>query len=55
VLILHRKGRKRWNGGGGPAVWTTHKQRETVHRAQKPLTLVREWLTLFTDPGEMIS
>lgn len=54
VLILHRKGRKRWNGGGHHAVWTHPVERNNVHPTQKPYRLVREWVRLFTDPGETI-
>jgi site-specific DNA-methyltransferase (adenine-specific) len=54
VLILHRPGRKRWNGGGHHAVWTCPVERNNVHPTQKPLKLVREWLRLFTDPGDVV-
>jgi site-specific DNA-methyltransferase (adenine-specific) len=54
VLLLHRPGRKRWNGGGHHAVWTHPRDRSRLHPAVKPLTLIREWVELFTDPGEVI-
>ena len=54
ILMLHRKGRKRWNGGGHHAVWTCGVQRENQHPTQKPTKLVREWVRLFTDPGDLI-
>ena len=54
VLMLHRKGKKRWNGGGHHAVWTHGVERGNVHPTQKPLALVRRWVELFTDPGETI-
>jgi site-specific DNA-methyltransferase (adenine-specific) len=54
VLMLHRKGKKRWNGGGHHAVWTHGVERGNVHPTQKPLALVRKWVRLFTDPGETI-
>jgi site-specific DNA-methyltransferase (adenine-specific) len=54
VLLLHRPGRKRWNGGGHHAVWTHRVERNASHPTQKPLALVREWVRLFTDPGETI-
>jgi site-specific DNA-methyltransferase (adenine-specific) len=47
VLILHRQGRKRWNGGGHHAVWTHPIERDGDHPAQKPLPLVRRWLKDF--------
>lgn len=53
VAILHRKGRKRWNGGGHHAVWTCPVQRGG-HPTQKPERLIAEWVRLFSDPGETI-
>lgn len=54
VIMLHRRGRKRWNGGGHHAVWTCEVQRGNQHPTQKPLRLVRKWIRLFTDPGETV-
>lgn len=54
VLILHRPGKKRWNGGGHHATWTCGLERNNVHPTQKPLALVRTWVRLFTDPGEVV-
>lgn len=54
VLILHREGRKRWNGGGHHATWIHPVERNNVHPTQKPLRLVNQWVKLFTDPGETI-
>lgn len=54
ILMLHRTGRKRWGGGGHHAVWTHHVERNASHPTQKPLSLVRQWLRLFTDPGETV-
>jgi site-specific DNA-methyltransferase (adenine-specific) len=55
VLMLHRKGKKRWNGGGLPAVWTCNIVKQgNLHRTQKPFPLVRKWVKQFTDPGETI-
>lgn len=53
VLILHRPGRKSWNDGGHHAVWH-HNIVHGEHPTQKPLSLVKEWLAQFTDPGETI-
>jgi len=53
VLILHRPGRKRWNGGGCPAVWQSQCARGN-HPTEKPVPLLREWIRLFTDPGEVV-
>lgn len=63
VAIAHPKGRKRWNGGGHPAVWMddlprgVHASAEEprLHPTQKPLRLMRELVRLFSDPGEVIA
>jgi site-specific DNA-methyltransferase (adenine-specific) len=53
VAILHREGRKRWNGGGHHAVWVCNVE-HGEHPTQKPLKLVMDWVAKFTDPGETI-
>ena len=55
VAILHAdvKGRMRWNGGGLPAVWT-HCKTTGLHPTGKPESLLSEWVSLFTDPGDLI-
>lgn len=54
IAILHKLGGKmRWNGGGNRAVWTHNIARED-HPTAKPLGLLRELVSLFTDPGETI-
>ena len=53
VAMLHRKGKKRWNGGGHHAVWTYNKV-ETEHPTGKPLALLRKWVQQFTDKGEVV-
>jgi len=55
IAIMHRPGRKTWNGRGRPAHWSYVPQipgRE--HPTQKPLLLMRELVRLFTDPGDVI-
>jgi site-specific DNA-methyltransferase (adenine-specific) len=61
VTIAHRLGRKRWNGGGLPAVWThgalqgTWTERAGLdHPCPKPVELMIELLELFTDPDELV-
>ena len=57
VLILHNEGKKRWNRGGGAAIW-----HETVLKdsricfmpTQKPIGLLKAFVSDFTDPGETI-
>lgn len=47
----------RWNGGGGPAVWThfiSKGEARPDHPCPKPLPLMVELVTLFTDEGDTI-
>jgi site-specific DNA-methyltransferase (adenine-specific) len=53
VLMLHDKGKKKWNGGGCAAVWI-HNKISGDHPTQKPLTLIKDWVADFTDPNETI-
>ena len=53
VAILHRDGKKRWNGGGHHAVWNYPKI-SGEHPTQKPLPLVQRWVADFSDEGETI-
>jgi len=53
VAICHKKGKKRWNGGGHHAVWQFNKE-NGQHPTQKPLPLVEKWVSLFSDKGETI-
>ena len=53
IACLHRKGRKKWNGGGHHAVWDFPKT-EGEHPTQKPIALVLKWLEQFTDNQETI-
>jgi hypothetical protein len=60
VVMGHPKGKKRWNGGGRQGVWSypvvaPHFAREErIHTTQKPLQLIRDLVSLFTDPGDLI-
>lgn len=53
VAILHRQGRKYWNGGGQHAVWV-HNIEQGEHPTQKPLRLIKQWVRQFSDAGETI-
>jgi site-specific DNA-methyltransferase (adenine-specific) len=53
VAILHREGKKRWNGGGHHAVWVCNVERGE-HPTQKPLALISDWVLKFTNPGETV-
>jgi site-specific DNA-methyltransferase (adenine-specific) len=56
--IVHAQGAMRWNGGGRAALWTYNtvkgKEARPDHPCPKPLALMRELVSLFSDPGEMI-
>lgn len=54
VAILHRQGRKKWNGGGHHAVWTHNIVQNKIHPTEKPLSLITKWLADFTDSGDTI-
>jgi DNA modification methylase len=61
VAILHRPGRKRWNGHGMPAIWThpivanrKGQQGSRIHTTQKPESLMLELVNLFSEPGEIV-
>nr|WP_276599987.1 site-specific DNA-methyltransferase [Nannocystis sp. ILAH1] len=52
---MHRKGRKRWNGGGHKAFWSVGVEHvDRVHPTQKPLALMLQIISQFTDPGETV-
>ncbi len=55
VAICHRKGKKRWNGGGRHAFWNYPKgQNNTGHPTGKPIGLFTDFVEDFTDAGETI-
>lgn len=60
IVIAHRRGKKRWNGGGTHAVWTVPvvqdrgRSKQRAHPTQKPDELMCQLVSLFTDPGETI-
>ena len=55
VAIMHRRGRKRWNGGGHAAYWSVCiERRDRVHSTQKPIRLMMELVEQFTDPGDLV-
>lgn len=53
VAILHKKGKKQWNGGGRHAVWNVPKVHGN-HPTEKPLALVESFLDLFTNRHDMV-
>lgn len=54
IAILHRKGRKVWNGGGSAAVWNYGVVRDAMYPTQKPLPLVKRFISDFSNEGETI-
>lgn len=59
IAVLHKASlKKRWNGGGRHATFRCglehHASRESLHPTIKPLSLISEFVTLFTDEGETI-
>lgn len=59
--IAHGPGRKRWNGGGLPAVWLHNavqgnwlERRGNDHPCPKPEALMVELVGQFTDPEEVV-
>lgn len=60
MAIAHPAGRKRWNGGGKHAVWTVNLDHghgngiRNEHPTKKPIQLMLDLVTDFTDPGETV-
>lgn len=55
VAIMHKAGKKRWNGGGHHAFWEYGVERAArVHPAQKPEALMCELVHQFSEPSETI-
>jgi DNA modification methylase len=58
IVIAHRPGKKRWNGGGKLGLWrnaTAYRdQDEVIHTTQKPVALMEALVRDFTDPGDLI-
>lgn len=62
IAIVHKPGRKKWNGGGTSSVWSHRTcaaagvgfNNTREHPTQKPLPLMVELVSLFSDPGETV-
>jgi DNA modification methylase len=61
ITIAHGPERKRWNGGGRPAVWTHgalqgnwSERAGNDHPCPKPLDLMEALVRDFTEPGELV-
>lgn len=57
IVVVHQPGRKSWNGGGRRNVFryeANGERGDKPHPTTKPLPLMRELVSLFSDPGETI-
>jgi site-specific DNA-methyltransferase (adenine-specific) len=55
IQISHGASRCRWNGGGTHGVWRHGVEHvERLHATPKPVPLMLELVSLFTDPGELV-
>ncbi|MFJ3957722.1 DNA-methyltransferase [Arthrobacter sp. NPDC090010] len=55
IAYLHRaKGRSRWNGGGKHGNYVTKIAAPEGHPTAKPLSILEDWVAMFSDPGETI-
>jgi site-specific DNA-methyltransferase (adenine-specific) len=55
ILFLHRSDTKpHWHGGGKSGVWNHPVVQKTGHPTTKPLSMVSDWVRLFTDTGDQI-
>ena len=59
IVVAHRKGRKRWNAGGKRGYYVHNidnggRAGERIHSTEKPISLMMELVTDFTDAGEMV-
>lgn len=56
IVVMHRAGRSRWNGGGSVGVYTHNKNSggRHAHPTMKPEPLMLELIELFTDAGELV-
>lgn len=59
IEILHAKPASRWNGGGRRGVFTHNcnsqlRKPDEDHQTPKPIGLMLELVSLFTDPGEVV-
>lgn len=54
IVLLHRPGKKTWNGGGHRAVWRCTPVDAKRHPTEKPLPLIIKLLRLFSEPGETV-
>ena len=55
IAFMHRADEKpTWHGGGRAGVWTFPVAQNQGHPTAKPLAMVRDWVRLFTNPGDTV-
>lgn len=55
IAFMHRDDVKpTWNGGGRAGVWTAAPAQNMGHPTSKPLSMLRDWVRLFTNPGDTV-
>lgn len=55
IAIMHRQGRKSWNGGGRAAIWRYMVERgHKQHPTQKPVALMRQLILDFTNEDDLV-
>lgn len=55
IVFAHREKRKMvWSGGGRSGVFLHSVERKAQYASQKPLSLIREFVELFSDPGDTV-
>lgn len=56
IAFLHRtgSGRLKWNGGGRSSVFYCPVERDGEYPTQKPIALVRDFVSLFSDKGDTV-
>jgi len=55
IAYLHKeKGRSKWNGGGKHGNYVTPIAAPEGHPTAKPLSIMRDWVNLFSDSGDTV-
>lgn len=55
IAFMHRDDlRPKWNGGGRSGVWHSATSQNIGHPTAKPLSMIRDWVSLFSNVGDTI-
>lgn len=55
IAYMHREDvNPHWNGGGKAGNYTLPLAQQTGHPTAKPLSMVADWVRLFTEPGDLV-